>query len=68
MPGFELIGKEEQLAINEFFEKSGGVLFAHGFGARRNGIFHVRNFTSNSDNCMQEAMLLLVPPEHLLKT
>jgi 8-amino-3,8-dideoxy-alpha-D-manno-octulosonate transaminase len=44
MPGFELIGEEEKLAINEIFEKSGGVLFAHGFDARRNGIFHVRNF------------------------
>lgn len=44
MPGFELIGKEEQSAINGIFEKSGGVLFAHGFDARRNGIFHVRNF------------------------
>jgi len=44
MPGFELIGKEEQLAVNEIFEKSGGVLFAHGFDARRNNIFHVRNF------------------------
>jgi len=44
MPGFELIGKEEQLAVNEIFEKGGGVLFAHGFDARRNGIFHVREF------------------------
>jgi 8-amino-3,8-dideoxy-alpha-D-manno-octulosonate transaminase len=44
VPGFELIGKEEQNAVNEVFEKSGGVLFAHGFDARRNNIFRVRDF------------------------
>jgi 8-amino-3,8-dideoxy-alpha-D-manno-octulosonate transaminase len=44
MPGFELIGKDEQLALNEIFEKSGGVLFAHGFDVKRNGIFRVREF------------------------
>lgn len=44
MPGFELIGREEQAALNEIFEKSGGVLFAHGFDAKRNGIFKVREF------------------------
>jgi 8-amino-3,8-dideoxy-alpha-D-manno-octulosonate transaminase len=44
MPGFELIGQEEQAAVNEIFEKSGGVLFAHGFDAKRNGIFRVREF------------------------
>ena len=30
MPGYELINKEEKLAVNELF-KEGGVLFAHGF-------------------------------------
>jgi len=44
MPGFELIGKKEQTAVNDVFEKSGGVLFAHGFDARRNNIFRVRDF------------------------
>ena len=44
MPGFELIVKDEQLALNEIFEKSGGVLFAHGFDLKRNGIFRVREF------------------------
>src|SRR4051812_42726331 len=44
MPGFEIIGKEEQNAVNDVFEKSNGVLFAHGFDARRNNIFRVRDF------------------------
>jgi 8-amino-3,8-dideoxy-alpha-D-manno-octulosonate transaminase len=42
MPGFEVIGKEEQQAINEIFEQSNGVLFAHGFDALRKGRFRVR--------------------------
>lgn len=44
MPGFELIGKEEQNALNNIFEHSNGVLFAHGFDERRNNIFRVRDF------------------------
>lgn len=43
MPGFELVGKEEQDAINEIFEKSNGVVFAHGFDVLRNHIFRVRD-------------------------
>lgn len=43
MPGFELVGKEEQDAVNEIFEKSNGVVFAHGFDALRNNIFRVRD-------------------------
>jgi 8-amino-3,8-dideoxy-alpha-D-manno-octulosonate transaminase len=43
MPGFELVGKEEQEAVNEVFEKSAGVVFAHGFDALRNNIFRVRD-------------------------
>ena len=44
MPGYELIGREEQKAVNEIFEKSGGVLFAHGSDEKRNNIFRVRDF------------------------
>ena len=44
MPGFEIIGKEEKKNINEIFDKSNGVFFAHGFDALRNNIFRVRNF------------------------
>ena len=43
MPGFELIGKEERRAINDLFD-DGGVLFAHGFDALRNGRYRVREF------------------------
>ena len=42
MPGFELIGKEEQEAVSQIFE-DGGILFAHGFDAMRKN-FHVREF------------------------
>ena len=39
MPGFEIIGKEERNAVIDVFDKSNGVLFAHGFDERRNHIF-----------------------------
>lgn len=42
MPGFEVIGIEEKRALDEIFEQSAGVLFAHGFDALRNGRFRVR--------------------------
>ena len=44
MPGFELIGEEERQAINDLFDQNGGVLFAHGFDAQRNGIYKVREY------------------------
>jgi len=44
MPGQELIGREELASIQELFEKSGGVLFAHGYDAKRKGIYRVRDF------------------------
>jgi len=43
MPGFELIGAEEQAEINDIFAR-GGVLFRHGFDALRNDCFKVREF------------------------
>ena len=52
MPGFELIGKEEQNAVNQIFE-DGGILFAHGFDAMRKN-FHIREFetmTTEYFNC-----------------
>ncbi len=42
MPGFELIGKEELNNIKEIFDKSNGVLFAHGFENLRNNKYRVR--------------------------
>ncbi len=56
MPGFELIGKEEQEAVNQVFNE-GGILFAHGFDSLRKK-FHVREFEAkcesyfNSKYCM----------------
>ena len=44
MPGYELFGKEEREAALEIFDESGGVLFAHGFDALRNGRYRVREF------------------------
>lgn len=44
MPGFEVVGKEEQEAINDIFESSNGVVFAHGFDVLRNGKYRVRDF------------------------
>jgi 8-amino-3,8-dideoxy-alpha-D-manno-octulosonate transaminase len=44
MPGFELIGKEEQSAVNEIFEKSNGVLYRYGLDERRNHIYRVVDF------------------------
>jgi len=44
MPGWELIGAEERAALLEWFDASNGVMFAHGFDARRNGVFKVREF------------------------
>ncbi len=43
MPGFELIGPEEQAEISEVFA-SGGILFRHGFDALRRGCYKVREF------------------------
>ena len=43
MPGFEVIGSEEQAEINDIFAR-GGVLFRHSFDARRNGCYKVREF------------------------
>jgi len=44
MPGFELIGAEEKALVNEIFDQSNGVLFAHGFVPLRNGRYRVREF------------------------
>ena len=46
MPGFEVIGQEEQLEINEVFAK-GGILFRHGFENLRNKCFKVKEFESD---------------------
>ncbi len=44
MPGYELIGKEEQEQLMDIFNTSNGVLFPHGFDALRNNRYRVREF------------------------
>lgn len=44
MLGFEVFSGEERQAINEIFDKNGGILFAHGFDAMCNGVYLVREF------------------------
>ena len=44
MPGYELMGIEEQEQLIDIFETSNGVLFPHGFEGLRNGRFRVREF------------------------
>ena len=48
MPGFELIGKEEQKAVSEVFDE-GGILFSHGFDSLRKK-YHVREFEEKASN------------------
>lgn len=43
MPGFELVGKEEQDAVNDVFVK-GGVLYRYGWDDKRQHIYRVDNF------------------------
>jgi 8-amino-3,8-dideoxy-alpha-D-manno-octulosonate transaminase len=43
MPGFEAIGKEEQDAVNDVFNK-GGVLYRYGWADKRQNIFRVDDF------------------------
>lgn len=44
MPGFEVIGQEEQEQVADVFARGGGILFRHGFDALRNGVYKVREF------------------------
>lgn len=43
MPGFELIGAEEQAEIQDVFAR-GGILFRHGFDALRSNCYKVKEF------------------------
>lgn len=45
MPGFEAIGEEEKIEVNDVFE-SGNILFRHGWDAQRNGVYKVKEFES----------------------
>ncbi len=50
MPGWELIGKEERESLNNIFDESNGVMFAHGFGHLRNDRYRVREFEQKLAN------------------
>ena len=43
MPGFEVIGAEEQAEVDDVFQR-GGVLFRHSFDALRNDCYKVKEF------------------------
>ena len=43
MPGFEFIGKEEQDAVNDVFDR-GGVLYRYGWDDRRQHVYRVDDF------------------------
>jgi 8-amino-3,8-dideoxy-alpha-D-manno-octulosonate transaminase len=43
VPGFELLGEEEKMAVNELFDK-GAVLYRYGLNAKRRNIFRVDEF------------------------
>tara|TARA_B100001173_G_C16009553_1_gene557113 strand:+ start:478 stop:1635 length:1158 start_codon:yes stop_codon:yes gene_type:complete len=59
MPGFELIGIEEQNEINDIF-KNGGILFRHGFDNLRNNCFKVKSFERDFSEKFEERHSLAV--------
>ena len=58
MPGYELIGKKEQIAVKKIFDE-GGVLFAHGFEKIRKS-YHVRDFEKMSSRFFKTKHALAV--------
>lgn len=59
MPGFEVIGTEEQAEINDVFAH-GGVLFRHGFDALRGDCYKVREFETAFASAMAAPHALAV--------
>ncbi|MBI3773337.1 MAG: DegT/DnrJ/EryC1/StrS family aminotransferase [Gammaproteobacteria bacterium] len=59
MPGFELIGAEEQAEVNDVFAH-GGVLFRHGFDGLRNNCYKVREFEAAFASAMNVPHALAV--------
>jgi 8-amino-3,8-dideoxy-alpha-D-manno-octulosonate transaminase len=52
MPGFEVIGAEEQAQVGDVFQR-GGVLFRHGFDALRGDCYKVREFEAAFASAMK---------------
>lgn len=59
MPGFEVIGAEEQAEVNDVFAR-GGVLFRHGFDALRGNCYKVREFEAAFAAAMDSPYALAV--------
>lgn len=59
MPGFEVIGAEEQAEVNDVFAR-GGVLFRHGFDALRGDCYKVREFETAFASAMRVPHALAV--------
>lgn len=59
MPGFEVIGVEEQAEVNDVFAR-GGVLFRHGFDALRDDCYKVREFEAAFAQAMKVPYALAV--------
>ena len=51
MPGFEVIGSEEENEVLDVF-RNGAVLFRHGFDDARNGVFKVQEFENEFASAM----------------
>ena len=51
MPGFEVIGSEEENEVLDVF-RNGAVLFRHGFDDARNGVFKVQEFETEFASAM----------------
>ena len=59
MPGFEVIGAEEQAEVNDVFAR-GGVLFRHSFDALRGNCYKVREFEAAFASAMNVPHALAV--------
>jgi len=59
MPGYEVIGKEEQNEINNVFE-NGGILFRQGFNSERNECYKVNKFEKEFSNFLKVPKSLAV--------
>ena len=59
MPGYEVIGAEEQAEVNDVFAR-GGVLFRHSFDPMRDGCYKVREFEAAFASAMAAPHALAV--------
>lgn len=55
MPGYELVGKEEQKELNSIFSEGAGVLFRHSFDTIRGNSYKVKTFEENFAKSMNSS-------------